>query len=230
MKLLHNSWAVTSILVAIAFAAVTFLLVKPVLAQVATSSAMDATSSATTPTVDASVNTTPPAFEVMSAATSTGASAATSLTAPASTAPPIEAAPQGLNEAHIIGTKYIDYFTDGTTVTAYPGDPEVDSHFNKSNAPIPTHAGLTWDHTTGRHLYDTASGDLEVGQYALQANGSYIANAPPFVSSTSTPAVLGESTSASLTSSDKSTTSITTADPAAPTTASSDSTTTSSNQ
>jgi hypothetical protein len=88
-----------------------------------------------------------------------------------------------------VGTKYIDYFTDGKTVTAFPGDPAIDSNFDKPNAPIPTHAGLTWDHTTGGYLYDTPSGDLEVGDYAVQPSGSYIENAPPFVSSTSTPAV-----------------------------------------
>src|SRR5262249_43583334 len=90
---------------------------------------------------------------------------------------------------------YIDYFTDGTTVTSYPGDPAIDSHLSEANAPIPTHEGLTWVHTTGQNLYDTTSGDLEVGQYAVQPNGSYIQNASPFVSSTSTPA-----TDAALTS------------------------------
>ena len=72
----------------------------------------------------------------------------------------------------------------------HPGDPAIDSNFDKPNAPIPTHAGLTWDHTNGGYLYDTPSGDLEVGDYAVQPSGSYIENAPPFVSSTSTPAVL----------------------------------------
>jgi hypothetical protein len=89
---------------------------------------------------------------------------------------------------HIIGTKYTDYFTDGTTITAHPGDPKVDSNLNAPNAPIPTHEGLTWVHTTGTYLYDTPSGDLETGDYAVQPNGSYIENALPFVSSTSTPA------------------------------------------
>jgi hypothetical protein len=86
---------------------------------------------------------------------------------------------------HIIGTKYIDYFTDGTS---YPGDPDIDANLSKPNAPIPTHNGLTWDRTTSQYLYDTPSGDLEMGNYALQADGQYIANAPPSVSSTSTPA------------------------------------------
>ena len=106
---------------------------------------------------------------------------------------PTEPAPEGLTEVHIIGTKYIDYFTDGTTVTEYPGDPAIDSNFDKPEAAIPTHEGLTWVHTVGKNLYDTPSGDLEVGQYALQSTGTYLVNAPPFVSSTSTPAVFGES-------------------------------------
>jgi hypothetical protein len=46
----------------------------------------------------------------------------------------------------------------------------------------------------------------------MLSNGSYITNAP-FISSTSTPAVLGESTSASVTPPDNSSTSTTTADP-----------------
>jgi hypothetical protein len=49
---------------------------------------------------------------------------------------------------------------------------------------------MTWVHTTGGYLYDTASGDLDVGDYAVQPNGSNIVNAPPFVSSTSTPATI----------------------------------------
>jgi hypothetical protein len=128
-------------------------------------------------------------------ASSTAASTPTSETSSAATAatstapvPAVQQPPQGLTEVHIIGTKYIDSFTDGTTVTAYPGDPAIDSHFSEPNAPIPTHAGLTWVHTTGQYLYNTPSGDLDVGDYAVQSDGSYIENAP-FVSSTSTPAV-----------------------------------------
>jgi hypothetical protein len=45
---------------------------------------------------------------------------------------------------------------------------------------------MTWEHTTGQNLHDTPSGDLEVGDYAVQPNGAYIANPLPFVSSTST--------------------------------------------
>ena len=53
----------------------------------------------------------------------------------------------------------------------------------------------------GGYLYDTPSGDLEVGDYAVQPNGSYIENAPPFVSSTSTVPTLRTSTTSSVASS-----------------------------
>ena len=75
---------------------------------------------------------------------------------------------------HIIGTKYVDYFTDGTTVTSYPGDPQIDGHLAEPNAPIPSHEGLTWIHTGGFPMYDTPNGDLEVGDYAVQANGALV--------------------------------------------------------
>ena len=107
---------------------------------------------------------------------------------------PVEPAPEGLTKVTIIGTKYVDYFTDGTSEFSFPGDPAIDAHLGEKDATIPTHEGLTWVHTSGQHLYDTASGDLEEGQYALQSNGTYIARSLPFVSSTSTPAVLDAST------------------------------------
>src|SRR5262249_25144271 len=98
----------------------------------------------------------------------------------------IEPAPEGLTEVHIVGTKYTDSFIDWTSEFAFPGDPDVDAHLSEANAPTPTHEGLTWARTVGQHLYDTQSGDLETGQYALQSNGTYIAKPFPFVSSTST--------------------------------------------
>jgi hypothetical protein len=135
--------------------------------------------------------------------TTPAADSATDTSGSATTA---EQPPAGLTEVHIIGTKYIDYFTDGTTVASYPGDPEIDSHFSEPNAPIPTREGLTWLRTIGDNLYDTPSGDLEVGQYALQSDGSYVENTPLFVSSTSSPAVLGNSISAIDTGSDSTST------------------------
>src|SRR6266436_6082302 len=186
---------------------VAFVVIKPALAQVATSSPADATSSPTTPMLDASASTTPPAPEVLGAATNTSAPVPASSTTPANTAstapssPATEQPPSDLTLVHIIGTKCTDYFTDGTTVTAYPGDPAIDSNFDKPNAPIPTHQGLTWGHTTGGYLYDTPGGDLEVGDYAVQPSGNYIAKAPPFVSSTSTAPTSSSPSSSSTTSS-----------------------------
>jgi hypothetical protein len=93
-----------------------------------------------------------------------------------------------------MGIKYTDYFTDGSTTVAVPGDPQIDGNLDKPDAPIPAHEGLTWVHTTSNYLYDTPSGDLEVSDYALQSSGTYIQNAPPFVSTTSTPAKIAAST------------------------------------
>jgi hypothetical protein len=43
---------------------------------------------------------------------------------------------------HVVGTKYIDYFTDGTKTYSFLGNPDIDSNLNKPNAPIPTHGNL----------------------------------------------------------------------------------------
>src|SRR5262249_45424486 len=103
--------------------------------------------------------------------------------------------------------KYIGYFTDGSTTIAVPGDPKIDGNLDKPDAPIPTHAGMTWVHTVGDNLYDTPSGDLEVGDYAVQPDGSYIKLSPPFVFSSSTPTQISTAqTSSSSTSGASSTT------------------------
>jgi hypothetical protein len=108
--------------------------------------------------------------------------------APQEDGPPYhETPPPGFIEAHVVGTKYTDYFTDGTTVTSYPGDAAIDGNLKKPNAPTPTRDGLTWVHTTGQFIYDTPSGDLDPGYYYRQADGRIIAKRQPFVSSTSTP-------------------------------------------
>jgi len=192
--------------------AIGFAIVKPVLAQVAatsttaaaSSTSVAATVSAGTSTSDTFVasSTPPTSAPADSSATSTAASSTPADSSPgqgkahasaegvAHGKPPTDAPPPGFTEVHIIGTKYTDYFTDGSTTIAVPGDLNVDGNLDKPNAPIPTHAGMTWVHTTGENLYDTPSGDLEVGDYAVQSDSSYIQNAPPFVSSTSTPAQL----------------------------------------
>jgi len=48
---------------------------------------------------------------------------------------------------------------------------------------MPTHAGLVWVSSKGMEAYDTASGDLEAGTYAQEANGSFISNASGFPAS-----------------------------------------------
>jgi hypothetical protein len=219
MKANAVSLSVVGTLVLAALLVVGIVEVQHAYAQVdATSSDAVATSTNTLPATDATTSTVTD--------TTTTEPTETSSPVPSDSVAPTEPAPQGMTEVHIIGTKYIDYFTDGTTTTAYPGDPDIDSHFSEANAPIPTRQGLTWVHTTGGYLYDTPSGDLEVGDYALQPNGSYVVNAAPFVSSTSTPAVLGASTSASDTPTDTSSTPTTTpapTDTSAPATTSEDS-------
>jgi len=132
-------------------------------------------SASSTPTEDAA-SSTPPAAPADESASTTVVTRLSSTSTPAASAPIV--AGDGPTLVHIIGTKYTDYFTDGKTVTAFPGDPAIDSHFNVPNAPIPTHEGLTWVHTTGQHLYDTPSGDLEINDYAQQSDGSYIGHLP----------------------------------------------------
>jgi hypothetical protein len=166
-----------------------------------TSTALIADGASSTPGLGAT-STTADASTTAVSTTTTGSSsegvsahATTKATSPEGTSTPaIGPPPEGLALVHIIGTKYTDYFTAGTTTFAFPGDPAFDSHFSEPNAPIPTHEGLTWVHTTGGYLYDTPSGDLEVGDYAVQLDNSYIENAPPFVSATSTPAQIATST------------------------------------
>jgi hypothetical protein len=145
--------------------------------------------------VTASTDTT--AVATSTDTTTSDTQASTTIASQTDAVPPKEAPPAGMAKVHIIGMKYTDYFTDGTTTFAFPGDPTIDSRFDVPNAPIPTHEGLTWVHTTGGYLYDTPSGDLEVGDYAVLRNGLNIVNAPPFVSSTSTPAQIASSTTSS---------------------------------
>src|SRR5215472_12896558 len=155
--------------------AIGFAIVRPVLAQVAatsttaaaSSTSVAATVSAGTSTTDTVVaSSTPPASApVDSSATSTTPTPTSSDTTSgaqgkahangaraAGNKPPTDSPPPGLTLVHIIGAKYIDYFTDGSTTIAVPGDPTVDGNLDKPNASTPTHAGMTWVHTTGQHL------------------------------------------------------------------------------
>ena len=90
---------------------------------------------------------------------------------------------------HVVGTKYIDYFTDGTKSYSFPGDPALDSNLNMPNAPIPSHKGLTWVSTKSMEAYDTSSGDLESGTYVQEADGSYISNVPAYTYTDATSSV-----------------------------------------
>jgi hypothetical protein len=168
-------------------------------------------------TIIGSAPTSTPTVQTTSADQSTTASNNPAGIAPAAFVQktPTEPPPAGFTQVHFIGTKYTDYFTDGTTIIAVPDDPKIDGNLDKPNASIPTHAGMTWVHTTGDNLYDTPSGDLEVGEYAVQPDRSYVQNAPPFVSSTSRPARLPASTTNS-TATDTSSTVTSGVSPAAP--------------
>jgi hypothetical protein len=205
----------------------------------ATSSTSVATEATTTPPILDTSTTTPaensasstPASEAPStgsdATTTTSQASDTEATSsPSTSKPPIEPPPAGLKEVHIIGMRYSGYFTDGSTTVAIRRDPATDPNFDKPDA-IRTPEGMTWVHTTGEWFYDTPSGDLELGDYALQPGGTYIQNAPPFVSSTSTPAeITGSSTSVvSPTEPDASTSAITTPSDNTASATSSDSTT-----
>jgi hypothetical protein len=94
-----------------------------------------------------------------------------------------------LKLVHVVGSKYIDYFTDGTKTYSFPGNPDVDSNLNKPNAAIPSHSNLKWVSTNGMEAYDTPSGDLEVGDYAQEADGSYISNVPAYTYTDATSSV-----------------------------------------
>jgi hypothetical protein len=199
-----NSVVAKSIaLVVLGLAIAIVMIVKPALAQEDASSPVPASNDSTsTETITPTPSDAPEDMVAAEPGSSDSLVPQTEAPAPESSDGSFEQPPAGFIEVHIIGTKYVDYFTDGTNQSSFPGDSEVDSHLSEPNAPIPTHEGLTWLRTIGDNLYDTTSGDLEVGPYALQSDGSYIQNAPPFISSTSSPVVLGDSISASDIASD----------------------------
>jgi hypothetical protein len=149
----------------------------------ATSTASDTITASTSPTLAGS---TPPATDATS----------TSVAPPAQTQAPAQSQAQAqpsskptLKLVHVVGTKYIDYFTDGTKTYSFPGNPDIDSNLNKPNAPIPTHGNLQWVSTSGMEAYDTPSGDLEVGDYAQESDGSYISNVPAYTYTDATSSV-----------------------------------------
>jgi hypothetical protein len=121
----------------------------------------------------------------------------TSVTPPTQTEAPSQTQAQSqpssgkptLKLVHVVGTKYIDYFTDGTKTYSFPGNPDIDTNLNKPNAPIPTHGNLQWVSTSGMNAYDTPSGDLESGDYAQESDGSYISNVPAYTYTDATSSV-----------------------------------------
>ena len=124
---------------------------------------------------------------VTDSATSTpSASSATSSISQGHGASSVKSKP-ALKRVHVVGSKYVDFFTDGTTIFSFPGDPSIDANLNKPNASIPTHAGLTWVSSKGMEAYDTASGDLEPGAYAQESDGSFISNAADAIDGTTSP-------------------------------------------
>ena len=143
-----------------------------------TSTASDTTNASSTP---ASASSTTPATDVSS----------TSATPPAQTqaeAQPSSSKPT-FKLVHVVGSKYIDYFTDGTKTYSFPGNPDIDSNLNKPNAPIPSHGNLKWISTSGMEACDTPSGDLEPGDYAQEGDGSFISNVPAYTYTDATSSV-----------------------------------------
>jgi hypothetical protein len=156
-------------------------------------SALTATTTDATSTSDTSSSSTPLSASSTPPATDAGS---TSVTPPAQTQTPDQSQAQSqpsskptLKLVHVVGTKYIDYFTDGTKTYSFPGNPDIDSNLNKPNAPIPSHGNLKWVSTSGMEAYDTPSGDLESGDYAQESDGSYISSIPAYTYTDATSSV-----------------------------------------
>jgi hypothetical protein len=151
----------------------------------ATSTVSDTTIASTSST---SASSAPPATDASSTPATPPAQTQTPDQNQAQSQPSNGAKPT-LKLVHVVGTKYIDYFTDGTKTYSFPGNPDIDANLNKPNAPIPTHFNLQWVSTSGMEAYDTPSGDLEVGDYAQEADGSYISNVPAYTYTDATSSV-----------------------------------------
>jgi hypothetical protein len=142
----------------------------------------------TASTSSTSASSTPPATDASPTPATPPAQTQTPDQSQAQSQPSNGAKPT-LKLVHVVGTKYIDHFTDGTKTYSFPGDPDTDSNLNKPNAPIPTHGNLTWVSTSGMEAYDTPSGDLDVGDYAQESDGSYIYNTPAYTYTDATSSV-----------------------------------------
>ena len=183
----------------IAFSAASVLLISLVIIgtfKTGIVSALTATTTdATSTTSDATTSLTSPTSA--SSTTATTDASSTSATLPAQTQAPAQSQAQAqlssgkptLKLVHVVGTKYIDYFTDGTKSYSFPGNPDINSNLNKPNAPIPTHGSLTWVSTSGMEAYDTPSGDLESGDYAQESDTSYISNVTAYTYTVATSSV-----------------------------------------
>ena len=106
----------------------------------ATSTVSDTTTASTSST---SASSTPPATDASSTPATPPAQTQTPDQGQAQSQPSRGAKPT-LKLVRVVGTKYIDYFTDGTKTYSFPGNPDVDSNLNKPNAPIPTRGNLQW--------------------------------------------------------------------------------------
>jgi hypothetical protein len=146
----------------------------------ATSTASDTTTASTSPSSASS--TTPTTDEITPPAQTQAPAQGQAQAQPSGSKPTLEL-------VHVVGSKFVDYFTDGSKTYSFPGNPDIDSNLNKPNAPIPTHGNLTWVSTSGMDAYDTPSGDLEVGDYAQEADGSYITNVPAYTYTDATSSV-----------------------------------------
>jgi hypothetical protein len=124
-----------------------FLVVRPVLAQVDATSSPPApdisadlfgmSSTSTIDTIDATAPTTTAGTttEAVSHPPESVTESTTTTDTALNSVHPIEPPPVGLARVHIIGTKYIDYFTDGSTTVVMPGDPQIDANLDKPDDP-----------------------------------------------------------------------------------------------
>jgi hypothetical protein len=182
----------------IAFSAASVLLISLIIIGTFKTGIVSALTATTTDATSTSDMTTASSTPVSASSTPSATDASsTSATPPVQTQAPAESQAQAqpssskrtLKLVHVAGTKYIDYFTDGTKTYSFPGNPDIDSNLNKPNAPIPSHAGLTWISTSGMEAYDTPTGDLEIGDYAQESDGSYITNVPAYTYTDATSSV-----------------------------------------
>ena len=184
---------------AITFSAASVLLISLIIIGTFKTGIVSALTATTTDATSTASDTTTASTSSASAGTTAATDASsTSATLPAQTQAPDQSQAQSqpsngakptLKLVHVVGTKYVDYFTDGTKTYSFPGDPKIDANLNNPNAPIPSHSGLTWVSTSGMDAYDTASGDLDVGDYAQESDGSYITNIPAYTYTDATSSV-----------------------------------------